>query len=524
MDLSTDLRHSSHFQIRQFRAYNIYMVLVMCIGSIGYGYSLSIIATTLAQPSFISYFRLDTRSNATQLIATMNGVYQAGGLIAVFTVSWFADRLGRRAAVAVSALITLVAGACLAGSVNVEMFIFFRFVSGAGAFMGAAAVPIWINEVVPPNVRGALVDIHSVGLVFGYMLATWVGYGFYNYQASNGAQWRAPLAFQCLPVTLLLLGLWWMAESPRWLIMNGQLDEAERILRKLHTPETAAVELVQIRRQMEIDKRLDSSYLSMFTKPTYRKRVILAMLTTCSIQFSGVLVINNYGPILYRGLGFGVREQFLYQGGWITLAFGCECLALCVVDLVSRPRLIACGIFGCMITLIIEATLVAIYASDEKSLSHSKSTALEAAVATIYVYVVIFELCLNGVQWAYVGELFPTHLRAKGTSFGVAGVCLMNLIWLQAAPTGFANIGWKFYLCFIIPSFVVAPVIWIWFPDTLGLPLEEIAALFGDKDELCNAERAAEDGLGMPHEENESSHIPSHVHEEMSEYCSGTIR
>ena len=513
MEQSTDLRQSSR-QLRQFRAFNVCMVLVMSLGSIGFGYSLSIIATTLAQPSFISYFRLDTRSNATQLVATMNGVYQAGGFLAVFTISWFADRLGRRAAIAVSALITLVAGACLAGSVNVAMFIVFRFLSGAGAFMGAAAVPIWMNEVVPPNVRGVLVDIHSVGLLVGYMLSSWVGYGFYKYHAPHGAQWRAPLAFQCLPVALLLLGLWWMPESPRWLFMNDRFEEAERTLRKLHTPETAAIESIQIRRQMEIDRRLDSSYLSMFTKPAYRKRTILAFVTTCSIQCSGVLVINNYGPLLYKALGFGVNEQFLYQGGWITLAFGCECLALIIVDLVPRPKLIACGIFGCMITLVIEATLVAIYAPNEGSLQNNPA-ALKAAVAMIYIYVVIFELCLNGVQWAYVGELFPTHLRAKGLAFGVSGVCLMNIIWLQAAPTGFANVGWKFYLCFIIPSCVAAPVIWIWFPNTLGLPLEEVAAIFGDKDELRSAERAAEDVVGMSTAGNESARASSHVEEDM---------
>lgn len=241
----------------------------------------------------------------------------------------------------------------------------------------------------------------------------------------------------------------------------------------------------------------------MFTKPAYRKRTILAFLITCSIQCSSVLIINNYGPPLYKRLGFGVNEPFLYQGGWITLAFGCECLALVIVDLVPRPKLIACGIFGCMMILIIEATLVAVYAANGKSLQNSNPAALKAVVAMIYIYAVIFELCLNGVQWAYVAELFPTHLRAKGLAFGVSGVCLMNIIWLPAAPTGFANIGWKFYLCFIIPSCIAAPVIWIWFPNTLGLPLEEVAAIFGDKDELCNTERAAEDAVGMPLEENE---------------------
>ncbi len=94
-----------------------------------YGYSASIISTTLAQPSFLAYFRLakspgvEPRSDATAMISTMNGLYQVGGFLGVFTVSWFADKWGRRSAIGVSALITLISGALLAGSVSLSMFI-----------------------------------------------------------------------------------------------------------------------------------------------------------------------------------------------------------------------------------------------------------------------------------------------------------------------------------------------------------------------------------------------------------------
>ena len=83
-----------------------------------------------------------------------------------------------------------------------------------------------------------------------------------------------------------------MPESPRWLLINDRAEEADRVLRKLHTPEEAKVEFVQIQKQMEVDRRLPNSYLSMFTKPSYRKRTLIAIGTTCSVQFSGILVIN----------------------------------------------------------------------------------------------------------------------------------------------------------------------------------------------------------------------------------------
>jgi MFS family permease len=83
-------------------------------------------------------------------------------------------------------------------------------------------------------------------------------------------------------------------------------------------------------------------------------------------------------------------------------------------------------------------------------------------------------------RYVYFAELFPNHLRNKGMTIGMAAISLMNIMWLQAAPTAFKNISWRFYLCFIIPAYLFAIVCWFFYPNTKGLALEEIAALFGD--------------------------------------------
>jgi hypothetical protein len=108
------------------------------------------------------------------------------------------------------------------------------------------------------------------------------------------------------------------------------------------------------------------------------------------------------------------------------------------------------------------------------------------------VYVACYEW-MNNVQLSYLGEIFPFHLRAKGIALGVSGICLLNIIWLQAAPTALKNIGWKYYLCFIIPSSLAALVILKWFPDTRGLSLEECASIFGDETELFGRKGDIED-------------------------------
>ncbi|RFU26560.1 hypothetical protein B7463_g9775, partial [Scytalidium lignicola] len=420
----------------------------MSIGSLSFGYSNNIISTTLAQPTFIEYFQLHTRSNGTQLTGVMNGGYHAAAFIAVLFVGTIADKWGRKVAISVGAALTLIAGAFLAGSMNVAMFIVFRFVSGAGSSILLAGVPIWMNEVVPAKERGALVDLHGVVFQFGFALSSWVGYGFYYMTNKTIDAWRGPLAFQCLAPIILLIIIYWIPESPRWLLMNDRYEEARKVLLRSHSDEEATVELAHIQAQMAIDKTLDRSYLHMFKKPSYRKRSLLAIGTCCMANCSRILVINNK---------------------------------------LSRPRLLMTGLTGCMSTLIILAALVANFKDS------TNFPALRASVAMIFIYAFFWSGVLSGTQFVYCGELFPSHLRAKGLSLGVAGINLANVVFLTAAPTAFANIGWKYYLLFIILSGVSVVVIGLKWPDTNGLPLEEISTLFGDDDEVYRDDLKAEE-------------------------------
>jgi hypothetical protein len=142
-------------------------------------------------------------------------------------------------------------------------------------------------------------DINAICYEFGFMVASWIGYGFYFWQSNNGNEWRPPLAIQCLWPLLLLLCLPWIPESPRWLIMKGRLEEAKRILIRLHSRSKnldhsfALAELYQIQKQVDVDSRMDTSWLAMFRTPATRKRCFLSMGTMAIIQCSGVLVINS---------------------------------------------------------------------------------------------------------------------------------------------------------------------------------------------------------------------------------------
>ena len=180
-------------------------------------------------------------------------------------------------------------------------------------------------------------------------------------------------------------------------------------------------------------------------------------------------------------LGFSVEKQLAFLGGFVTVTLIGAIGSLYLIQKFSRPYLIAAGLFGCAVCLAAEAGLVAEYATRPESILHPNNTALQAAVAVTYIFIICMEAGPGGAEYVYIAEIFPTHIRSQGMGICISGLSLMNVIWLQVAPTAFEDIGWKFYLVFICCTVVAIVLIIIYCPDTNQLPLESIAVLFGDE-------------------------------------------
>ncbi|KAL6240266.1 hypothetical protein RBB50_012832 [Rhinocladiella similis] len=467
-------------------------------GSAAYGYGASIIATTIGQPSFLRKMGLDTAPNASALLGAANALYFVGGFFGALLVAAYADKYGRRPVMAAAAAIMLVSSALLAASVHIAMFLVFRFANGIGGYMAMTSIPLWITEIVPPKHRGALNDICPIFINVGYVSASWIGIGFFFLDTQDA--WRAPLAMGCLPCLLCLVSLWFVPESPRYYLLKDRPEEAWNIICSIHThhgDETfARHEFQQMKHQIQLERSLDASYLQMVKRPSYRKRVLMAIFLVFTCVSSGVLVINNYATLIYGALGYSNKDQLFLQAGWVMAAFLFNMLAPIWVDRMPRPRLMLIGFSGCVSSVVIQMALLASYGDT------TNKAALGACVAFLYLFVSFYGGFLDGVTWWYTGEIFPTHIRAHGMTIGMATYAVTNIVWLQAAPTAFKNIGWRYYLFFIAFTSVGTIIIWLTFPDTLNKPLEEIAALFGDDDLVAAYEDygLAEGGTGLKEE------------------------
>ncbi|KAJ9496347.1 hypothetical protein LTR96_004373 [Exophiala xenobiotica] len=483
-------------QDRQWNWRNFLICSAIACGQLAFGYPASIIGVTLAQPSFLIYMKLldittDPPSlvhNADSLIGAMSGVFQAGAFVGVIIGSFVMDKWGRKAGTIFCSTLSIIGGAGLAGSVNTTMFIIFRLIAGAGSWGFLALTPVYCAELAPPKLRGFFVGMNGMGITLGYSLASYMGLAFYYDQSNPSAQWRGPLGLALIFPVFQLLVIIWAPESPRYLLMKGKVEEARKIVLHIHhvpgdeDQEYARGEFYQMQKQAEFDRSLTPTYKAMFFKKSYRKRTLMA----CGFAFVGqstaVLVINNYGPTLYAALGYGTLDQLKLQCGWITMGTPANLLGAVIMDRVGRRVLMLIGVFGCCACLIVEAAIIATFASPIPAVPNLP--ALKAGVAVFYIFLLFYGCGIDVAGVVFYSEIFPNHLRAKGVAMSIGAIALTDLVYLQVTATAFANIGWKFFLVFIIISGLGGIVAFIYLPETKGVPLEEIAAIFGDTDEV----------------------------------------
>ncbi|OAP65620.1 hypothetical protein AYL99_01592 [Fonsecaea erecta] len=474
---------------------NVAIVLFVCLGSISYGYSASIIATTLGQPQFLSYMNLlPSNPQANALIGATNGLFQTGGLFGSLSIGPFADKFSRRGSIAIAAGTLVFGGALQAASQNVGMYLAFRFITGFGVGLIVGSVPLYQSEVSPPHSRGLLVGLHGVLLALGYSLAGWIGYACYAMKGNM--QWRLPLGIQCVPPGLLLLGIYTLPESPRWLVQHGKLEQARAVLHRIHhdaaDPEGAFAEkeFYDIKAQCELENTTGAgTWKSLFTGKHNLKRLALGFGTMFGQQCTGTIVINNYGVTLYSNVGFSGRQALALTAGWVTVAIPCNMITSLFIDRLGRVRFLLIGFIGVVCVLIGECVTLAV-------LEHRSSFSLSClAIFFLFGHIFFCATCNDATTYIYSSEIFPTHLRAKGLSVSLAGLFLASLTYTQAASSAFAAIGWRYYLLFLCLSAVMVVIIYFFFPETKGLSLEEMSRVFGDPvavDETSSVGAAAE--------------------------------
>ncbi|KAI9819935.1 MAG: hypothetical protein M1827_006505 [Pycnora praestabilis] len=471
--------------------FNLLVVIFVALGSTSCSYGLSVLSSTIGQPSFYRDLNLAPQGepgygHTANLIGAMNGLSSAGSAIGAFVASWSADVYGRKRSIQFGALVNIVGAALCAGSVNVAMLLVARFIAGWGIGVLMAGIPMYQAECSTPESRGFMVSMHGVMIAVGYTLSAWIGFGCYFVSAGGSLSsfpWRFPLAFQAAPAVLLLMGSPWIPFSPRWLLQQNRPEEAHEVLRKLHYTNdeiheiTAAKEFYQMQKQLELDRQIKGTtgLFDIFKTKPNRMRAWVGFSLLAGNQFTGVLVIANYGVLIYASLGMKTYMPLLLSGVWVSLAVPGNIFTAFFVDKVGRRLFMLIGLTGLLVVLIFECALQAEY------LGTTNAAGQRAAVFFVFLFIFFWSSFLDASQYLYLSEIFPTHIRSQGMAVGMIGLFGADIIVLVAGPIALDVITWKFFLVLIIVTALHLLNVYMLYPETAGRSLEDINAAFGEQ-------------------------------------------
>ena len=246
-----------------------------------------------------------------------------------------------------------------------------------------------------------------------------------------------------------------------------------------------------MQKQLESDRQLRRGQWDIFATAPNRKRSMLGFGLMFGNQFTvsipyyifrissssktqGVLVIANYGVLLYSSLGMTKFMPLLLSALWVTSTFPGNVFTALMIDKLGRRTFLLIGLAGCMIANIFEAALQAEF------LGGTNKAGQRAAIFFIFLFVLFWSSFLDASQFLYLSEIFPMHIRAEGMALGMSALYLADIIVLVAGPIALDQIKWKFFLVFIVPGAVEWLAVFFFFPETKQRSLEDINVAFGE--------------------------------------------
>ncbi|KAK0392586.1 hypothetical protein NLU13_2081 [Sarocladium strictum] len=442
-------------------------------------------ATSIGQPGFYEYFDLSLEGPrapfTNHILGAVNALFFFGATVGALAGGPFADQYGRRIALMVASVLSIVGGALAAGSVHIAMLIVVRVLQGTGLGALATLTPIYLAEASTPSKRGMLTGLHGFFLVSGYNVSAWVGFGCY-FSSNLTFGWRGPIAFTCVPAILLLIGCVWIPESPRWLLMVGRTEEAWTGISRLHTmaddPDQLATheEFYQMRKQIELERTNPGGYWAILTTPSYRKRAFLSCYVQFAANSTGGLVINYYSIVIYGNLGLtGYMPLLLYALYTLVGAVG-NLGSLLTLDWTGRRFALITGFSGCLLALTLEIAMVAEFVVSE----HPNEAGQKVAIFAIFFFVFFYGFFIDAASFVYSSEVYPTNIRSRGVAMATATYFISCITYVTPGATALAAISWRYFVVFACLTAVTILVLYFVYPETKGKSLEELNAIFGD--------------------------------------------
>ncbi|SCO92633.1 related to hexose transporter protein [Fusarium oxysporum] len=383
------------------------------------------------------------------------------------------DHFGRKACVLIGSVVVAIGVVIQTCAINVGMLIASRLIMGLGSPVSLAGAAQLVAELAYPKERSTITGFFQGTWYVGAILAAGVTLGTYNWP--NNWSWRLPTLLQILPSLLTLFTIWFIPESPRWLVGQDRDEEALAILIKYHaegdeTSPFVAAEFLQIRETIHKEREAAKRpWKEIVTTSANRYRVFIAICVGFFTQWSGNGLISYYLAKVLSLIGITSRAT----QNQLNLGLNCWNLVTATISsllagFVMRRKQLLSGYVSMTILFACYTACSAIYnESDDQA-------AAKAVVALIFIYNAAYNL-IQPFQYLYIGEIFPFIQRSKGIAVMQLSVRIASAFNLLVNPIGMADLGWKFFLVYVVWLVVETTTVYFFFPETQGLTLEEVA-------------------------------------------------
>ncbi|MBZ8175344.1 sugar porter family MFS transporter [Staphylococcus delphini] len=407
-----------------------------------YGYDSG--AISLALPSITSEFGLNTQEKGLVVSFLL-----LGALPAILGATLFEKKIERRNLLIVAGIIFFIGslGCALAGTT--KWLLFYRFILGLAAGIANMYGLIYLSELAPARIRGLMASLYQLSVNVGILVSSHIG----AVNLEDNA-WRWTLGLGVVPATIFGVGMMLSPQSPRWLIRDGKIEKARKVLTKVRGS------------QQEVEKEISDIQLSLSHQSaklsdiltTFRPIVVLAFILTIFQVFTGINAAVYYAPEIFMHLGLDHAAIIANYGVGIALVVS-TLISLPFIDRWGRKILLIISIFGQIPSCI----GMALFADNAT-----------IAVVSLFLYVFSFGFGLGPVFWSYVPEIFPLRARAIGMGVITFSQYALNFIFALTFPMFLVWMGNNVFYIYAFLSFVAIIFIHFKAVETKGKSLEEI--------------------------------------------------
>lgn len=427
--------------------------MIFFIGALGgllYGYDMGVISGALL------YLKDDIPLNAYTEGLVVSSML-VGAIVGAGLSGPLSEKLGRRRLVFMISIVFIIGALILALAPTMEILVLGRVIIGLAVGGSTAIVPVYLSELAPTDARGSLSSLNQLMITIGILASYLVNYAFAPIEG-----WRWMLGLAVVPSVILMIGVIFMPESPRWLL-EKRGEKAARDVMKLTYPASEIDH--KIENMKKINQIADNTW-TVLKSPWLLSTIIIGSVFALLQQLIGINAIIYYAPKIFATAGFGESTAILSTVGIGVVNVLVTIFAISIIDKIDRKKLLVIGNIGMVASLLIMSALIWLI---------GVNSAAWIILLCLTTFIIFFGVSWGPVLWVMLPELFP--MRARGAATGIAALVLSigSLLVAQFFPvlTDVLQVQ-QVFLIFAVIGIIAMIFVIKFLPETRGRSLEQI--------------------------------------------------